>query len=367
MQKGTIRRVGNLWMLRYREPVLVDGKIVLRAKAKKLAAYGGKYRTEESVRGLADLILAPINARTAQAESTQTVESFLEHVYLAHVRETKKPSTARMYKQMFRLVKPHLGDLELREVRTSHVDQIMKRVAEAKLRAHTTHRNVKSFLSGAFRYAKRIDAIRENPVRDSVIPRGKARGETPAYSLPEIFAMLDVLPEPARTAVLVAAFTGLRVSEIKGLCWQDLQGNELHVARSVWMGHVTDTKTLSSRAPVPLVPILKAALEAHRARTTGDDYIFHGETGKPLRLENVVRHAMRPALDKAGIAWKGWHAFRRGVGTNLHALGVPMQTIQSILRHSDIATTQALYVKTVSADAVRAMKKLEREFAKVKK
>src|SRR5262249_44887378 len=34
------------------------------------------------------------------------------------------------------------------------------------------------------------------------------------------------------------------------------------------------------------------------------------------------------------IAWRGWHAARRGLGTNLYRLGVPEKTIQAILRHA---------------------------------
>jgi integrase len=366
MQKGTIRRVGNIWLLRYREPVLVAGKTVMRPKAKKLAAYGGRYRTENDVRALADAILAPINAKTARPESAQTVAAFMEHVYLPHVKETKKPSTHNSYKQMFELVKPHIGELELRQVRTSHIDRIMQAVAGEKVRAHTTHRNVKSFLSGAFRYAKRTDAIADNPVRDSVIPRGKARGITPAYTLPEILTMLAILPEPARTAVLTAAFSGLRVGEIKGLRWSDLQGDQLNILRSVWWGKVSETKTLASSAPVPLVPFLKDALAEHRKRSTGDGYIFQGETGNPLRLENVVRRDIRPAFTQAGLAWKGWHAFRRGLATNLSGIGVDDRIIQAILRHANVTTTQTLYLKPVSAAAKKAMKMLERAYRKLK-
>jgi integrase len=55
----------------------------------------------------------------------------------------------------------------------------------------------------------------------------------------------------------------------------------------------------------------------------------------------------------------GWHAFRRGLATNLHRLGVPAETIQAILRHSNVAVTQACYIKTVRDDAKAAMEKLE--------
>jgi hypothetical protein len=40
-------------------------------------------------------------------------------------------------------------------------------------------------------------------------------------------------------------------------------------------------------------------------------------------------------LDKS-LAWRGWHAFRRGLATNVYLLGVRDKTIQAILRHSII-------------------------------
>jgi integrase len=366
MQRGNITKSGGIWLLRYYEPVLVDGRIVKRAKAKKLADVDDQYRTKNDVQPLADAILTPINARTARPESSQAVSDFLEHVYLANVKESKKPSTYKSYLDMFRLVKDHVNGLEMRKVRPSDVDRILKGVAGAKSLAHTTHRNVKSFLSGAFRFARRNDMIEVNPVHDSVVPRGKAKGDTYAYSLEEIQAMLTVIPEPAKTAALVAALTGLRAGEIKGLRWEDVSENELNIRRSVWWGHVTDAKTLASRAPVPLLPLVKKALEAHRARTTGDGFIFHGNTGKPLRLENIVRRDIKPALVKNKMTWHGWHAFRRGVATNLKSLGADDKTISNILRHGNVAITQAFYIKPVAEQSKKAMQKMERAFKKAK-
>src|ERR1700758_2735271 len=57
--------------------------------------------------------------------------------------------------------------------------------------------------------------------------------------------------------------------------------------------------------------------------------------------------------------WRGWHAFRRGLATNLNRLGVDDSVIQRILRHSNVAVTQACYIKTAREDAKAAMQKLE--------
>jgi hypothetical protein len=53
--------------------------------------------------------------------------------------------------------------------------------------------------------------------------------------------------------------------------------------------------------------------------------------------------------------WHGWHAFRRGLATTLHALGVEDREIQAILRHSNIGITQAIYIKSVSESQTAAM------------
>jgi integrase len=53
--------------------------------------------------------------------------------------------------------------------------------------------------------------------------------------------------------------------------------------------------------------------------------------------------------------WHGWHAFHRGLATNLHQLGVADKTIQAIVRHSNVGLTMNIYVKTVAESQVTAM------------
>jgi len=70
---------------------------------------------------------------------------------------------------------------------------------------------------------------------------------------------------------------------------------------------------------------------------------------------------IKPRFKERGLAWKGWHAYRRGLATNLHALGVDDKTIQVILRHEDVSTTQRSYIKTPPRIVTDAMAKLEAE------
>lgn len=82
------------------------------------------------------------------------------------------------------------------------------------------------------------------------------------------------------------------------------------------------------------------------------------------------RHGLReheyepdPSLPR----WHGWHAFRRGLATNLHALGVDDKTIQRILRHSNVSITQKCYIKTMPAQVTEAMTQFGAEVAKTQR
>jgi integrase len=242
-------------------------------------------------------------------------------------------------------------------------ERLLNDFAAEKRRAQTMLKNVKGFLSGAFRYAVRTGVIRFNPMRETMLPKGKPMESKQAYSLAEIQAMLTVLEEPARTAVLVAALTGLRLSEIRGLRWDDLTEDSLTVNRSVWRTHVGETKTPGSAATIPILPVLATALELHRGKSPGP-YIFAGGTGAPLVLANLTRRDIAPKLKEKDIAWSGWHGFRRGLASTLYELGVADKVIQQILRHAAVEVTMKHYVKTSTGQAEAAMKKLGKAFSR---
>jgi integrase len=223
----------------------------------------------------------------------------------------------------------------------------------------TTLAYVKSFLSGVFRYARRQGILNtENPMRDVVLSKARPGGETYAYSLEEIMQMLDVLPEPASTIVAVAGFAGVREGELRGLLWENCDGKQLSITRSVWRSYVLNPKTKASVAPVPVIAQLREKLNNHRALTGNprSGPIFPNSVGKPASLARIAHDVIRPSLEKVNQVWHGWHAFRRGLATNL---GVSDKVIQAILRHSNVAVTQACYIKTAGADAIEAMRSLE--------
>jgi integrase len=303
--------------------------------------------------------------------------------YLPWIKEHKRPSTDKGYRDIWEdHLKAHCKKLWLKDTRTYHVQGWLNQIGKAKL-SRNTLKHIKSVISAIFKLAKQQDYFQgENPARDTAINPGAAEPqETYAYSLDEIESILAVLPEPAATAFAVAAYTGLRHGEIQGLRWED--DGAIQVARSIWNGRATAPKTRKSCASVPVISQLAKRLELHRLRG-GDPQtgpMFANGRGKPLSLGYLLNNSILPALngctkcgkpeanhrrldheyerDQSNPEWHGWHAARRGLGSNLYRLGVSPKVIQAILRHANVSTTATYYIKTADADVRDAMAKFE--------
>lgn len=360
MQRGLIYKESGSWLLRYYETELVDGKPFKKRKCAKLTRISPEYPTKRSVLLLAEKILSPINSGQFSPEATQRLVDFIEKFYLPHAKKVLRPSTVKGYeKDIYELhLRERLGDVRLKDFRTVTGQRL---VASIPNLGHKTLMRIKSFLSGVFTYAKQEGVLDgENPMRGVKAPGTAVRYKGLTYSVEEIEKILGCLGEPARTVVATAAFSGLRLSELRGLHRADFTGDALMVSRSVWRTHVGPTKTPESTASVPVLPFLRKALEKHCEGKNPHDYIFAGERrGAPLNLHNLAARVIKPAIKEKGLQWKGWHSFRRALASNLYALGVTPKVIQAILRHMDIGTTLAYYVQTPDEESREAMRQLE--------
>jgi len=361
IQKGEVYRKGKKWYLRYFDFRVEDGQLQRKRLCKPLCCVADMTKTQ--AREEAKRFLESINRPVLSPETAIKLVEFIESAYLPRLKQDVRPSTYRGYTSLWAALKPYCPDLLTRDVRTKRVQAILDEMARTDRFNKRSMQHVKFFLSGAFGLAIRNDYYTGgNPVTEAKIPaKVRGVGETHAYGLEEVLMMLDVIPEPARTLLAVAAFAALRRGELRGLRWEDYRNAELHVGRSVWNGIATDPKTEESKNAVPVIPKLAAILAAHRERQGNpiSGWIFPNGAGNAADPNNVLQRVILPALKRNGILWHGWHAFRRGVATNLNRLGVPDKIIQRVLRHSDVAITQAAYIKPEDKDSKAAMEKFE--------
>jgi integrase len=384
-QCGQIIRIGDRWYVRYWERRNVAGTVERKRVTHSIGEVTtrGK-RPPADIRTEAERHMATVNSGSVPAERIVTIDDFVERVYLPWIKEHKRPSTEKGYRDIWEdHLKPLSEQVWLKDARTYHVQGWLNQIGAGKL-SRNTLKHVKSVISGIFTLAKQQDYFQgENPARDSATnPKAAEPQETYAYTLEEIQAILSLLPEPAATAFAVAAFMGLRHGEIQGLLWENYRDGEVYVSRSIWNGRISDPKTRKGRAPVPVIRQLADRLEIHRLRygspTAGP--IFANALGKPLALSSAVNRVILPALNRCECCgkaeldhkadhpykrdaripeWHGWHAARRGLGSNLYHLGVPDIVIQRILRHANVSTTATYYIKTAADDVRKAMTKLE--------
>lgn len=356
MQKGYLFKLHGAWHLQFYRDEIVDGQTVRRRVCKRLAPANDQYRSKKDLQDLVDRQLVPVN-RGALPEGGLTFTQFFESHFLPHVEARRKPSTARFYRDTFRYyLKDRVGHIRLRDFTTATAQGVLDSIQLS----HQSLMRIKTVMSAAFTVARQLDFLRDaNPITGSKAEGTRSKFQPHAYSLPEISYMLTVLGEPARTAVGVAAFAGLREAEIRGLQWPDYTGDLLYVRRSVWRTHVGETKTDESTGAVPVIAPLRRILDDHKRRVAAaDGFLFTGpKKGFALNLDNMTKREIRPVL---GDRWHGWHAFRRGLATNLYTLGVPPKVIQGILRHARVETTAAHYIVIEKQTAGRkAMRQLE--------
>ena len=293
-------------------------------------------------------------------QATMLLADFIDGCFLPSAVSRLKASTSYTYRRLFEEHRELLPPITLRDFRTVHGEELMQRIHTARGLGKNSLHNIKSLLSGVFKYAKRMGVLDANPMQDVSLPRTQAPADTYAYSLDEIREMLRIVPGRAAAVIAVAAYTGLRRGEIAGLQWGDYRDGMIHVSRSRWLNTMDQPKTRKSMAPVPVIKPLAEILEDWKGTMQIDHptlpvWMF-GST--PLVMYSLERKEIIPFLkDK----WRGWHPCRRGLATTLKRLGAEDVVIQAVLRHSNVATTTSCYIKTGREDVAAAMDRLSTE------
>jgi integrase len=358
MQTGYIYQANGAWHVRYR----ANGKQVSR----KLADYNDQYRTKRSVRPLADEVLDPLN-QGLQVNGPMTLQQYAETVYFPNIKTKRKPSTYKGYFNLYnKQIQPRIGGLRLSTCATADIQRILYKIHEEEELSHQSFLNINSVLSAIFTHARRSGTLQgSNPTDGVEIPEGKRAGKTHKYTLEEVEKITDAVDDVARCAVAVAAWTGLSLAELRGLKWEDIDGDTLTVKRTVWHKEVIGTKTEHRAAAVHLLPNVIVELKKHRKVNPGTSWVFEGPRVFPLDLATLGSKHIKTALEGTGVHWHGFHAFRRGLGTRLYNNGTPIETVAKVLRHgSGSEVTMKHYVDVEEKTKAAALQGLPRRFKK---
>ena len=273
---------------------------------------------------------------------------------------------------------PKFGELCLRDLGTLQLQRYFSAMTTSSL-AHESRDKIRDVLSGILGSAVRYQLLVKNPIEGVQLPpnrRGR-RITKPNINSEQFDQILAGIPEPYATMVYVAVYSGLRVSELIGLRWNDVGNDCLMVDERCCRGDWSAPKSEASNAPVAVqrhvierIHALKLktvfvragrAVRKYRAVKSDEtnDLVFQSvRDGKAMRDNNILSRFIKPAARKVGLGFVNWRCLRTSYGTWLKRHGAGMKDIQGQMRHSRISTTMDIYVQDIPESRRQAVERL---------
>jgi integrase len=336
-------RGSDVWILRYRE-WQASGTTAHRSI---IVGTVDQYSTKTKAQKAAEALRLSLNADYVPT-SAATVGTLVDRYILEALPE--RYSTSQSYRSYLNgYIKPQWGDHDLVTLGRNPfwVEKWLRELPNApKTKAH-----IRSLMHRLYEYAMkwRMISIQRNPMELVEVKGASKRMRKPkVLTVQQYHLLLPLIPEPYRTMVVIAQCLGLRVSEILGLQWRDLdfEGFVLRAQRGVVQGRVDRVKSEYSEDDVPLDSAVAAVLQdwQETCPATEEGWLFpNPTTNKPYHASEICKNYIRPAGEKLGLGKIGWHTFRHTYRTLLDETCAPMKVQQELMRHANIQTTMNVY------------------------
>jgi integrase len=382
------------WFVRYEAPAKGNGG----RRQPRL----GPFRTRDEAKTALVEALGPAGGHAADRNTR--LSEYLDR-WLGWRETEVKPSTLESYAEAFALYwKPALGHLRLADIRDSHVrdvhaamrklntlaeagdlSEMLRRLAAARGTWHGKRFRRMPLSEARIRrvtapLVKALNDCRSLPVNPAAGIGGKVRrvkpllwteprvaqwrkdGKRPAavmvWTAAQCGQFLDSIETDRLYALFhLAAYWGLRRSELEHLDWADLDlaTRRLHVRG--------DVKSDDSDRIITIDQGTAAVLEAWRERQLFERLewdsgwqdsgrVFTRENGSPLRRGWIYEH-FKTLVRKAGLPPVRFHDLRHGTATMLTAAGQPPKVVSEVLGHSTVSFTMDVYTEVAEelADA----------------
>jgi integrase len=294
---------------------------------------------------------------TGSATVAEAFQMWIENC----VNEGLEHGTIRQRRQHLKHhVAPFVGAVTLAELTLPRVNHFVTQLRAAG-RSLAMRRKVLTNLKTAISHAQNLGLVAQNVARAAKAvggerehTRGPLRAGVDFPSKAELSVLLEHATERQRPFVFLLVYTGMRISELRGLRWRDidLEAGIVHVRQraDAW-SRMGPPKSKAGARDIPLAPSVVSALKRWRLACPLSilDLVFPNRAGRPFTLQNL-RERLLPLQVKAGVvdrdgrAKYGFHAFRHAAASlfieNLHW---PPKRVQAIMGHANISMTFDLY------------------------
>lgn len=252
-------------------------------------------------------------------------------------------------------INPLLGDLKLCDIRPIHiqnyVDDLLDLLTPQTIRVHL------NILNLAFKRAYRLKLIKENVVQYVEVPKNK-KFKNEIYNAEDMKNLLEKCRGSSlELPIILASGLGLRISEILGLTWNNIDFNDYTITvekitvRDNGKVILKEPKTESSirtiTAPKEIILMLKQ-LKKDRlaAKLKGEkshrELIFYDKNLNPIG-QDVISKRFRLFLNENDLKHIRFHDLRHSHVTMLIDAKVPIKVISERVGHSNVNTTLNIY------------------------
>jgi integrase len=382
-------RRGEWWTLRVWKDTFTNG---LHKRTRERVKLAPAMMNAREVQKIASEYLRPLNQGLETIGSATNFEQYVEGTYRPVAMPGMAKSTRSRYNGVIRnYLIPAFGKLCLRDLPRLSVQRYFSEMADSKL-AHESKDKIRDVLSSILGSAVDFGLLVKNPVEAIRLPAQKmGRRRSKPYVTPEQFdELVAQIPEPYASMVYVAVYTGLRVSELAGLKWNDVLAVEQpnnegrretryaiaideRFCRGDWGAPKSDASnaTIGVNACVyrriQRLKLLTVEVRAGKAirryrvvKSDGpEDLVFQSvKTGAPMRDNNILSRHLKPAARKFGLEFVNWRCLRTSHATWLKMVGADVKDAQAQMRHSRASTTLDIYQQFVPEAQQKVVDKL---------
>src|SRR5215469_14971197 len=358
-------RRGKWWTLRVWKDTFSNGEHKRTRERIRLApATMGAHEVQK----IADEYLRPRNQGLETLGSATNFQHYVETTYIPIVMPGMAKSTQSRTNGVIRnYLIPAFGKMCLRDLSRLSIQGYFSGMADSQL-THESKDKIRDVLSSILASAVDFGLLVKNPVEAIRMPKQRTgRRRNKPYVTPQQFAALvAMIAEPYASMIYVAAYTGLRISELCALRWRNVHESSISIEERFCRGDWGAPKSEASNATIAVNDCVLSRIQRLKILTvnvkagTGtrkyklvrsddpDDLVFQSvRTGAPMRDNNILTRHIKPAARKLGLDFINWRCLRTTHATWLKLAGADVKDAQAQMRHSRASTTLDIYQQFV--------------------
>ena len=346
-QRPKVQNLGTKWKIVYWDYSSGSPRKRSKVWATSIVA------SQREAQRLADQFMERVNQRNNEPHLFSGDDETLASL-VARCREKTWPylkNSARKSYDFFmeKYLIPQFGTMKLRKMNTLELQDFFNSF-HPRLSAKTIklmHACLRVHLNQAVTWGM----IDKNPAIGVRLPRKKARKPPVLLALLAIKKIIDMLPEPTRSVVILIVFGSMRVGETLALRWRHIHPDRIEIEQRLYDGEFDDVKTDAGERDVPYdrQGLMQGALKQVWSKSkhrSAEDLVFCTRDGKPLERRNLLRHIKAAAKKLALPKTIDFRSFRTMHSSLMLRGGARPEVVRDNMGHANIDVTQNVYGKS---------------------